>query len=171
MNTTTYQRIAIDSKEGKAFLRTVARTHNDWKNEWHFRASPETDWKITFSRTICGEVGDPDVYVQVETDSVVSVDGRGGKVKSFSDSEEVFVPHATIARLTGSDVRTAARLLLDGWKFCVQHSGGSTSSSKHGLAFVSLHVERRTGENWDDLSIGGESVFVNGSFVCRGAVE
>lgn len=171
MNTTTYQRIAIDSKEGKAFLRKVARSPYEWKNEWHFRASPETDWKIVFSRTVCGEIGDPDVYVQVETDSVVSVDGKVGKVKSFHDSDEVFVPHATIARLSGSDVRTAARLLLDGWKFCVRHSAGSTSSSKHGLAFVSLQVDRHTNGGRDDLSIGGESVFVNGSFVCRGAVE
>lgn len=171
MNTTTYQRIAIESKEGKAFLRKVARSKHEWKNEWHFRASPETDWKIVFNRTVCGEIGDPDVYVQVETDAVVSLDGKGGKVKSFHDSDEVFVPAATVARLNGSDVRTAARFLLDGWRFSIKHSAGSTSSSKHGLAFLSLHVEKHTSENWDDLEIGCASVFVNGSFVIRGAVE
>ena len=50
--TSTNQFISIDSKEGKAFLRKVARSWHEWRQEWHFRASAETDWKITFSRTV-----------------------------------------------------------------------------------------------------------------------
>lgn len=172
--TSTNQFITIDSKEGKAFLRKVARSWHEWRQEWHFRASQETDWKITFSRTVKGEVGEPDSYVTVETDAVVGRRGNTGLVKSFHDSDEVVVPAATVARLSGADARTAATLLLDGWRFEVSQSAGSTSSSKHGLAFLSLHVERRGGkakDNWDSLEIGCASVLVNGGFVVRGAVE
>lgn len=174
MNTTTNQTISIVSKEGKAFLRKVARSRHEWQEEWHFRASPETGWRITFSRTVKGAVGEPDAYVTVETDAVVERRGDTGRVKSFSDSSEVIVPEATVARLSGADARTAATLLLDGWWFEISHSSGSTSSSKHGLAFLSLHVERRgtkATDNWDSLEIGSASVLINGAFVVRGAVE
>jgi hypothetical protein len=174
MTTSTVQFIAIDSKEGKAFLRKVARSWHEWRQEWHFRASAETDWKVTFTRTVKGEIGEPDAYVTVETDAVVGRRGNTGLVKSFHDSDEVVVPAATVARLSGADARTAATLLLDGWRFEVSQSAGSTSSSKHGLAFLSLHVERRGSkakDNWDSLEIGCASVLVNGQFVVRGAVE
>lgn len=172
--TTTNQSITIDSKEGRAFLRKVARSRHEWREEWQFRASPETDWKVTFSRTVAGEVGEPDSYVTVETDAVVCRRGNTGLVKCFHDSDEVVVPEARVARLSGADARTAATLLLDGWRFEVSQSSGSTSSSKHGLAFLSLHVERRgcrANDNWDSLEIGVASVLVNGQFVVRGAVE
>lgn len=172
--TSTIQSITIDSKEGRAFLRKVARSRHEWREEWHFRASPETDWKIVFSRTVKGDVGEPDVCVTVETDAVVSLYGKTGLVRSFDDSDEVRVPQATVARLSGPDARTAASLLLDDWRFEVLHSAGSTSSSKHGLAFLSLHVEKRglkADDNWDSLEIGSASVLVNGDFVVRGAVE
>lgn len=174
MNTTTHQTVSIASKEGKAFLRKVARSRHEWRNEWHFRASPETGWKITFSRTVKGSIGEPDACVTVETDAVVERRGSTGRVKSFDDSLEVIVPEATVARLSGADARTAATLLLDGWRFEISQSSGSTSSSRHGLAFLSLHVERRgtkATDNWDSLEIGSASVLVNGSFVIRGAVE
>lgn len=174
MNTTTIQSIKVDSKEGKAFLRKVARSCHDWKQEWSVRAGKDTDWKITFTRTVRGEVGDPDVYVTVETDAYITRHGHTGKVKSFDDSDEVFVPEATRVWLSGADARTAATLLLDGWRFDICHSSGSTSSSRHGLSFLSLHVERRGSkgtDNWDSLEIGSASVLVNGFFVLRGAVE
>lgn len=175
MNATiTNQSITVDSKEGRAFLRKVARSRHEWREEWYFRASPETDWKITFSRTVAGAVGEPDSYVTVQTDTVVHRRGDTGLVKSFSDSHEVIVPAATAARLSGADARTAATLLLDGWRFEVNQSSGSTSSSKHGLAFLSLHVERRGSkatDNWDSLEIGTASVLVNGCFVVRETVE
>lgn len=171
MNTTTHQTVSLDSKEGKAFLRKVRRARLPWPEEWCLHASPETDWKVVFSRTVKGDVGEPDSYVSVATDSLVVVYGESGTVKSFSDSEPVVVPAATVARLSGADVRTAAKLLLDGWRFVVTQSAGSTSSSRHGLAFLSLHVENRTGDNWDSLEIGSASVLVNGCFVIRGAVE
>jgi len=174
VNTTTHQFISIDSKEGKAFLRKVARSWHEWRQEWSFRASKDADWKITFSRTIRGEVGEPDACVTVETDACVTQCGHTGRVKSFDDSDEVIVPEATRVWLSGSDARTAATLLLDGWRFDVCHSAGSTSSSKHGLAFLSLRVERRGSkakDNWDSLEIGSASVLVNGIFVIRGAVE
>ena len=110
----------------------------------------------------------------VQTDAAVGRRGNTGLVKCFHDSDEVVVPEARVARLSGADARTAATLLLDGWRFEVSQSAGSTSSSKHGLAFLSLHVERRgcgANDNWDSLEIGVASVLVNGQFVVRGAVE
>ena len=163
----THQTVALDSKEGKAFLRKVARTRHEWPQEWHLRASPETDWRITFIRPILGAVGEPDQRVEVCTDSVVRLDGESG-------TTPVIVPAAQYCCLSGSYVRTAAKLLLDGWRFEISHSSGSTSSSEYGLAFLSLHAERRgTGvnDNWDTVEIGSASVAVNGTFVIRGAVQ
>jgi len=174
VNATTHQTISIDSKEGKTFLRKVARSCHEWRQEWSLRAGADTDWKITFCRMVCGEVGEPDAHVTVETDARIHRHGHTGRVKSFDDSNEVIVPEATRVLLSGANARTAATLLLDGWRFEVSHSAGSTSSSKHGLAFLSLHVERRgskSTDNWDSLEIGSASVLVNGVFVVRGAVE
>lgn len=174
MNTTTHQTVSLDSKEGKAFLRKVARTRHEWRNEWRLRAGPDTDWHVTFSRTIAGDVGEPDQYVEVRTDSVVQIYGESGLRKAFHDAKPVIVPQAQYCCLSGSDARTAAKLLLDGWRFRVSQSAGSTSSSEYGLAFLSLTAEKRgTGvdDNWDTVEIGSASVFVNGSFVIRGAVQ
>ena len=176
MNTTTNQSISIDSKEGRAFLRKVARTRHDWSEEWHLDASAGGGWKVTFWRHVKGSVGEPDAYVSVETDSVVVQDGRTGVVECNDGPAPVtvIVPAATRFWLRGGDARTAANLLLDGWRFRVQHSEGSPHSRRYGLAFVSLHAERRglgVNDNWDSVEIGGSTTLVNGTVVCRGAVE
>lgn len=170
---TTYQAISIDSKAGRAFLRKVARsTGLPWSEEWSLHASEDTDWHVVFQRRITGDVGEPDQYVEVSTDSVVTFSGRTGTFRTFSDSEEVTVPHCTRVSLSGQDCRTAAKFLADGgWRLCVTHSGGSTSSSKHGLGFIHLDLERRNSDSWDILSIGSHSVFVKGVHVVRGAAE
>lgn len=174
MNTTTHQSISIDSKDGKAFLRKVANKRQDWAEEWQLFANASEGWKLTFWRSVKGEIGEPDAYVTVETDSVVRQDGESGVVKPFEDAAEVTVPTASRVWLRGPDARTAAKLLLDGWHFRVQHGAGSTSSSRHGLAFLSLHAERRgpkLNDNWDTVEVGGSTTLVNGTIVVRGAVE
>lgn len=174
MNTATHQTISIASKEGKAFLRKVARTRQDWSEEWSIYANASDGWKLTFSRSVKGEIGEPDVYVTVETDAVVAQEGEAGLRKPFEDGKDVLVPAATRVWLRGPDARTAASFLLDGWRFSVLHSSGSTLSSRHGLAFLSLHAEKRgtkQNDNWDTVEIGGSTTLVNGTIVCRGAVQ
>jgi len=174
VNTTTHQTISINSQECRAFLKKVANKRQDWAEEWSLYANASDGWKVTFWRSVKGAIGEPDAYVTVETDSIVWQDGKTGRVKPFDDSEEVIVPAATRVWLRGGDVRTAAKLLLDGWHFRVQHSGGSTSSSRHGLSFLSLKAERRgvkVNDNWDTVEVGGSTTLVNGTIVCRGAVE
>jgi hypothetical protein len=172
--TSTNQSITIDSKEGRAFLRKVAGKRHDWAEEWSLYANASDGWRVTFWRSVRGAIGEPDSCVTVVTDSAVRQDGRTGLVRSFEDSAEVVVPTATRVWLRGGDARTAAKLLLDGWHFRVQHSSGSTSSSHHGLAFLSLQAERRgprPNDNWDAVEIGGSTTVVHGTIVCRGAVE
>ena len=170
---TTHQAISIESKEGKSFLRKVARsTGLPWREEWSLYASEETEWHVVFRRTIPGEIGEPDQYVEVSTDSVVTFSGENGRVKVFDDADEVVIPECSRVSLDGQDCRTAAKFLADGkWRLVVVHSGGSTSSSKHGLSFIYLQLERRNPDSWDILSIGSHSVLVNGVHVVRGAAE
>ena len=171
MSTTT-QAISVESKEGRAFLRKVSRSQSlKWREEWSLYASKETEWKVVFQRTVVGGIGDPDQYVEVSTDSVVAFSGETGKSRYFADSEEVLVPQCERVSLSSSDCRTAARFLSEGdWRLCVSHSRGSTSSSKHGLGFIRLTLERR-GSSWDILGIGSETVLVNGVRVIAGAAE
>ena len=174
MNTTTHQTVSLESKEGKAFLRKVAKTHQNWSEEWNLYANASDGWRLTFSRSVKGKIGEPDVYVTVETDAAVVQEGETGLRKTCEDSKEVVVPAATRVWLRGADARTAAAFLLDGWRFIVLHSAGSTSSSQHGLAFLSLLAERRglkKNDNWDTVEIGSSTTLVNGTVVCRGAVE
>lgn len=171
--TATHQSITIDSKEGRAFLRKVARSRHEWREEWRLHAGPQTNWNVTFTRTVSGDVGEPDHVVTVETDAPVHLYGQSGLVPD-EGPHRVTVPAATRLWLCGADARTAAKLLLEGWRFTVVHSAGSPSSREHGLAFLYLTVERRgekADDNWDSLELGGQSVFVDGNFVIRGAVQ
>jgi len=169
----TSQAVAIESKEGRAFLRKVARSRHEWRNEWRAHADHGTNWNVTFTRTINGGIGDPDHVVTVETDAHVHLYGKSGLLPEEGPAR-VRVPAADRLWLTGADARTAARLLLEGWRFTVVHSTGSPSSREHGLAFLYLSVERRgksAADNWDSLVLGGQSVLVDGEFIVRGAVQ
>ena len=173
MNTTTIQSIKVDSKEGKAFLRKVARSNHSWREQWTFSASADDGWRIKFGRNVKGAIGEPDAYVTVETDAVVGKDGKWGLIQR-EEGSEVFVPEATRVWLHGSEVRTAAKFLSDGWRFSVEHDPGSISSSKHGLTFLHLQIEKhgeKASDNWDALQIGCTTTFVKGTIVARGAVE
>ncbi len=148
--------------ERAKFLRRVLR-----EDGWAMHARADDDWQITFRRTIKGKPGDPDVDVVVRLNDKISVVGKWGSQKSFADSEEVIVPKPTRAWLHYGSVQTAAKFLLSDSHFLICGSAGSTSSSKHGLAFVSLEAMVKD----DHVMIGHQSVYVHGKMVCCGSVE
>lgn len=153
----------VDSATDRAkFLRRVLR-----EDGWTMRARESEDWQITFTRTIKGKPGDPDVDITVKLVDKISLVGKWGKQQSFSDSLEVIVPKPDRVWLNYGAVQTAAKFLLDGSHFLVCGSSGSTSSSQHGLAFVSLQAMVKT----DNVMVGYQSVYVNGKMVCCGSVE
>lgn len=159
--TNTTHRIETDSDRAK-FLRRVLR-----EDGWNMYARASDDWQIAFGRVIKGKPGDPDVDVTVRLKDKISVVGKWGKQRSFSDAQEVIVPKPDRAWLTYGSVQTAAKFLLDNSHFAICGSSGSTSSSEHGLAFVSL----KAGIGRDMIEIGHQSVYVHGKMVCCGSVE
>lgn len=161
--TQTDTRHYIESDFDRAkFLRRVLR-----EDGWSMHARADDDWQITFRRTIKGKPGDCDVDVVVRLKDKISVVGKWGTQRSFQDSDEVIVPKPTRAWLNYGSVQTAAKFLLDGSHFLVCGSSGSTSSSKHGLAFVSLVAMVKV----DNVMVGHQSVYVHGKMVCCGSVE
>lgn len=161
VSTNTTHRVDNDTDRAK-FLRRVLR-----ENGWSMHARADDDWQITFRRTIKGKPGDPDVDVAVRLNDKISIVGKWGAQKSFSDAAEVIVPKPTRAWLNYGSVQTAAKFLLDGSHFLICGSAGSTSSSHHGLAFVSLEAMVRD----DHVMLGHQSVYVNGRMVCCGSAE
>lgn len=159
LNTT--HRVESDTDRAK-FLRRVLR-----EDGWSMHARADEDWQITFRRSTKAKTGDPDVDVVVRIKDKISLVGKWGKQQSFSDSDEVIVPKPTRVWLHYGAVQTAAKFLLDECHFLVCGSSGSTSSSKHGLAFVSLHAIVKT----DHVMVGYQSVYVHGQMVCCGSVE
>ena len=153
----------VDGDADRAkFLRRVLREEG-----WSMHARANEDWQITFRRSTKAKTGDPDVDVTVRLKDKISLVGKWGKQRSFSDAEEVFVPKPDRVWLHYGSVQTAAKFLLEGSHFLIGGSSGSTSSSKHGLAFVSLVAMVKH----DNVMIGYQSVYVNGQMVCCGSVE
>lgn len=161
--TNTQHRIETDTDRAK-FLRRLLREDN-----WTMHARASEDWQIVFCRTIKGKPGDPDVDITVRIKDKVSCVGKWGPQRSFSDSQEVIVPKPDRVWLTYGAVHTAAKFLLDGSHFIICGSAGSSSSSEHGLAFVSLQATMKGGR--DTVEIGHQSVYVHGRMVCCGSVE
>lgn len=157
----TVHHVDGDAERAK-FLRRVLR-----EDGWSMHARADEEWQITFRRSTKAKTGDPDVDVTVRIVDKISVVGKWGPQRSFSDSDEVIVPKPSRVWLHYGAVQTAAKFLLDGCHFTICGSSGSTSSSRHGLAFVSLHALVRT----DHVMVGYQSVYVNGNMVCCGSVE
>ena len=123
-NTPTTQRLSENDRS--KFLRKVLR-----EGGWCISARSMNDWAITFRKTIKGDVGEPDVDVTVVLEDKVSVYGKWGSVKSFSDSDEVYIPKPTMMHLNYAAVQTVAKFLLEGCHLSIYGSSGSTSSSNN----------------------------------------
>lgn len=160
----THHHIETEQDRSK-FLRRVLR-----ENGWTMYARADDDWQITFRRTIKAKPGDPNIDVVVTLDDKITLGGKYGKQRSFSDAEEVYIPQPTRVWLNYCHVLVAAKLLLDGGHFAISSSSGSSASSRHGLAFVSLNATVK-GCAGGFVQVGYESVFINGKIVACGSVE
>lgn len=168
----TNSSIELESKQGKLFLRHVVKHNTDCRmNEhWRVRAVAEDGWKLVFRREVkAANKWESNSEICVETDECLSANFKTGMQKSFSDSQEVYIPKAIGVYLDLSDTIVAAELLLAGWRMHVTSSGGSTHSSQYGLSFVSLVARPRNG--YGSVTIGSETVLVNGRVVIRGTVD
>lgn len=169
---TTFTICKLETPEGKKFLRRVIRENESlgWDECWSCRAHTGTDWRLEFTRTIKGEVGDPERTVTVRTDMVVRIDYKAGDKQSFSDSKPVYLIGCTGIWLRGSELSVLCNLLRGtNPRVWVVGSAGSTSSSQHGLSFYDLHVGNK--ELGGDVCVGHGTVAVNGRRVCSGTVE
>ena len=167
----TYDRCQVETKEGKAFLRKVAREslNLNWSDNWHAMAGASTEWRLQFRRTIKGELGEPSATVKVTTDVVIRRSGKTGLVKSFHDSKEVMVLTPRVVYLDGQTAGMVAKMILEGYSFCIETSAGSTTSSFEGLAFYSI-AATRPDFSCGSLYVGGETVTKDGRCIIRSAV-
>lgn len=172
--TVTLQRVELDTKEGKRFLRRVIRENEELRcNEmWSVDACPAQGWKLRFYRTVKGDIGDPDREVEVMTDETVGIprESECGEVKAFEDSQPVIIPHPTRLWLNMSPVSTLAEHLAKGGKVRIEASAGSTTSSCSGLAFLTLDLTSRCKTGRTSCVTLSQTVFINGRTVCSGAV-
>ena len=171
----TRSKIEVESKEGKKFLRRVMAdavklSHDE---RWQARASAETKWLVEFSRTVKpAAIGDPEDLIVVETDCQVSLpsENRIGLVKAFSDAKEVRVKHPVRLWLNG-ETPLLARLMAEEWRFEIIAGPGSASSSEYGLSFYYLYATNYQKQGYYGITVGGETVAVNGRPIIRCAVD
>ena len=169
---TQHAKIEVESKEGRAFLRRVAKQNmsSNMNEEWRVLASPATDWKLVFRRTIRAKrIGDFDQDIEVETDCLVSLPSKVGReVQPFHDAKPVFVMTPSYLHFNGNS-GIVAKLLADGFRLEVTASAGSSNSSRHGISTYSVNaVNRQLG--FYGLQIGTETVAMNGHVLIMGAV-
>ena len=174
--TTTIQRVELDTKDGKKFLRRVIRDNQtfDWDEEWRIDARPSTEWKLRFYRTQKGELGDGDNDIEVQTEHAVRLpsERETGDVKSFSDSQSVFVPRPLSLLISSCDVATVAQFLLDGYSLRIEASAGSSNSSEFGLSFIYVLLQKRKPDGRTlTVQLQGDTVAKDGRPICSGAVS
>jgi hypothetical protein len=152
-------------KDREKFLRRVIR-----EDGWMIKATADADWRVEFHRTIKGNAGDPDVLIVVQLDDKITLGGKFGTYRSFSDSYEVIIPQPRQMHLQYSDVAIAAKLMLAKAHFVISGSAGSTNSSKYGLGFVELVAILKECHG-GSVGVGHQSVYVNGRMVISGSAE
>jgi hypothetical protein len=166
---------ARDEQSVAKLLRKVARDNQSltYSNSWRASASPKTEWKLRFNRTIKGKLGEPDEDIEVQTDIAVrqpSERSIGTECKSFYDSQPVIVHRPSSIHFGDSETATLAKLLSQGAEVHLHASSGSTSSSYHGLAFY--HVELTLpGFPYSGVTIGSQTVTKDGKQIVAGAVN
>lgn len=167
----TFSTVDLSTRDGKKFLRRVEAR---WREEWQILADDSDGWRIRFWRRVDpASPGDAGATVTVETTETVAnysrpgIDGDAGEYR-----RPVAVPAPRRVTLTGTAARTAAGLLANGWRLCIESNRGSVTSSDYGLAFLTLEAYRPgAGERLAQTVTIGETVCVNGAVVCRGPVD
>lgn len=169
----TFQMCNLESPDGKKFLRKVIRDNSrlGYKECWQVRAHTGTNWSLEFKRTVIPEIGESERTITVRTTTVVSVDYKAGDKQSFHDSKPVYLIGCTGIYLSSYHMNTVCAILLHkNVRMWVSGHAGSTSSSQHGISFYDLKMS--TAELYGgDVSVGHQTVAVNGRVVCSGSVE
>jgi len=168
------QSIAIESDEGRRFLRRVVSPRRRLKDRWSIVASSDENWTVRFECERYSRRTRAWVKAEVATDITVTLTGETGeRVRGDGDHERsVFVPQARRLRLDSWETAIAARLLRDGWRLCIRHHVGSPRSANLGLAFVECVA--RPPLDWQtvgDVVIGHTTIFQNGSVLVQGGVS
>ena len=174
--TTTMQRIELDSKDGKKFLRRIVRDNDkvNWDEEWRAHAASDTEWKLRFYRTQKGEIGDADAEIEVQTGETIGLPGKRsiGNVLSFDDAEPVYVAPPKRLHLSGRDAATVAQFIADGYTIKIEASAGSSNSSRHGLAFYYVLMTKRHADTgrYVTVQLYDHTVTKDGQVLCSGNV-
>lgn len=136
----------LKSRHGRRLLKKIA----SGRGEWRLVAVARNEWRIAFIRDV-----DFSSSVEVVTNERVSIERP-----SRSDRDVRSVECCGVW-LSGSDVSTAARLLLDGWKFRIRHDEGSELSREMQMQLVEFVASPPFAPFSRGLAIGGVTLVDN----------
>ena len=134
----------LKSRQGRAFLKSVAASSGGWR----MVVLPRNEWRVAFIR----EAGYGE-SAEIVTSERVAVERPVRDTDSRVTQDDV---ECSGAWLLGNDAATAASLILDGWTFRIRHHPGSETASDmrlHVIEFVAVHPSGRT-----SLAIGGVTI-------------
>lgn len=136
--------VAIDlkSRHGRRLLKRIA----SGKEDWRLVTLPRVDWRIVLIRATSGLD-----ETEIVTSERVTIE------RPFRDEYDLPAVECVGAWLLGSDVATAARLLLDGWRFRIRHHPGSESSRELKMQIVEFVAVPPFGGH--GLAIGGATLY------------
>ena len=130
----------LASRYGKRLLKKIAKG----REEWRLVVLPRNEWRIAFIRDV-----DVESSVEVVTSERVVIDRPERGDRDVSEVECCGV------WLTGSDVATAASLLLSGWRLRIRHDEGSELSRELKMQLVEFVAVPPLGAGTRGLAIGG----------------
>lgn len=172
----TFNSVDLETRDGKKFLRRVIRENETLSSlhseQWTAHASPETQFTLEFYRRVRGNVGDAEQEIRVRTTTKFSLYYEAGEKQSFYDSDPVILLPCRGVYLGATDtMRLCYFLKEDGVRLSIEGHAGSTSSSKHGIAFYAIHINWKSLPGHGGIQIGSESISVKGIPVCSGSVN
>jgi hypothetical protein len=130
----------LASRYGKRLLKKIAKG----REEWRLVVLPRNEWRVAFIRDV-----DVESSVEVVTSERVNIERPSRSDRDVSEVECCGV------WLTGSDVATAASLLLSGWRLRIRHDEGSELSRELKMQLVEFVAVPPLGAGTRGLAIGG----------------
>lgn len=160
----TCQSITADSKEGKTLLRRIAKNSDGWTG----RADHSTNWRLVLTRTIPGEIGEPDRTVSVLTD-IDLTPRRNHSTDWDGDTKlEITIPDPRRVWLR-YELSTVCHFIADGWSLDAHSTLGSLNTSRLGIGFWKLTA--RHPSNYGIRVEISETTYQNGRQLTSGAIE
>lgn len=144
----TYTVVEWGTAEARKFLRRILREGTGFE-AWALVLRPEGEGlEVKFSRRLKGEVGDPEVEVNVFL--------RGAPV--YADAY-VFCSNRTAE---------VVYFLLDGWTVRLTRASGSQATQERGMYVRHLEAEKNTSTGPLSVSLG-ETIFEHGKVILDGS--